>query len=1376
MAKCWVPIIEVDSNAWKAFRASKELDWFIKYKNSTKLDLTHEEALSLARVNSANDARMLWVFNDNWVAVTFEDTYYKGRNYLLWYAKSDDFMWVFRPLFPEWPLWDEMFRMNVQDKVRDKVDTFFHIIEKWTKIESKTKYFYRFIKIIRDNEYNDMSLLLWLMPNWEDLLRNRAIFEDFFWIKIDKWNTWLNILNTISKKWWISANIADIKIIDKDVINWIPRNEWYVKYTYYNELPDEMKVRYFDKKFEISYEWWEEPLKMINWIEIEDWESIFITSDMFFSFDQENQKRLFSMVFDRYMIENPEGAFRVKKQIDKAFQNFNKNFVINSALAWVKKIFKWLTNSTFYALWLVTSNFMHWLTSLVKLNSRLHTPRYLYQESKSIAMKWNFEKFYKTWWIFEDAKDQYSSRDLIKNWYVMSWIRWLWQTAKERWEKVIDAQFFNIADTICWTYYRQNLVEEYIRYNFPHIDSIDKFNEYLHSLSKAEAQKEINELVKYVDDKMFLRYNNSEDSRRVTDLWLVVWWEWKRWAYVQDGMNLINTMWMFYRNFMVTSANNFASTIKNWWKWTTQAQVKEMYEKYFAWEITLEEIEKTIDKAFWYNQDFLNILYTCLYWYQAASLIYKSDIHHNWVNEEDTDELWLAWEMMDLYELFVFPIEAFKKTDAWLIVSELYDMMMDWVFSDLSVEDNAKYLLTSEYKAITKQFTKSQWVIKWIINLLSDRIATPEEWATMTTDEKMSRARKDFTSAVWWFWYYILDDIAVNWYDAYIPKSQTALVKELFWTREEAIKMYEKLNKENNVREITNRDAFTKWFIYNTPFLQQYNIWKIWSNQHVTEWLVSLKDKWWYRNMIKWDLPKDITDVEWLNFYTRATKNQWNELWNVRPTMLTDMNYVDDKWVLHKVYSDEAKEKIRNELMIANVDRDLFDKAVDLLSLADKSYQENALQALLYLDAQTPWAWAKLLWYVMNSKVNELVFWWDYWKFKREKNWEYSAETKAYMTAAYTDAKIKVAKKYFQYEYIADRDVWTQAILKLAKDKNTELAPYIKDTNEYWLTRLSIKNNLDSQFSSQSLYDTFLLQTYIDIASTEWYPDAYKMYNIFSRLWSESWNKDINWQLTDEWYRNMIESYNYIADHINELWVSDVEKTVMMSSLLMQSDKFLSRFLKDKTADEVENDPVIQTALQFVWWTNSKINELWNRAVYETVEKKYNPTLDDYQLSFVTKNLTTNKSWYSNWKQYYNKYHYFYDALRNMWKNYVKYKNKFYLPQNRNATQTYSEKEWKARWFWVAITNRGSSSWWWDWKSRSEWVSQEKASWYTTQRRWAARPFVNRWDLDKIPDRRYKPQNRRTTGRKIWNSVRNKLIPGRRRRIKAVKWDTASMT
>ena len=112
MAKCWVEIQMVDDALWWAFKASHKLDWFILYKNTNPLILTDEEISKIYNVSSAKDLKWIWIYKD-WIPLTFEKTYYKLRNYILWYANSENFMWLFRLLYEEWETWDALFRKAI---------------------------------------------------------------------------------------------------------------------------------------------------------------------------------------------------------------------------------------------------------------------------------------------------------------------------------------------------------------------------------------------------------------------------------------------------------------------------------------------------------------------------------------------------------------------------------------------------------------------------------------------------------------------------------------------------------------------------------------------------------------------------------------------------------------------------------------------------------------------------------------------------------------------------------------------------------------------------------------------------------------------------------------------------------------------------------------------------------------------------------------------------------------------------------------------------------------------------------------------------------------------------------------------------------------
>jgi hypothetical protein len=80
--------------------------------------------------------------------------------------------------------------------------------------------------------------------------------------------------------------------------------------------------------------------------------------------------------------------------------------------------------------------------------------------------------------------------------------------------KIAEAQFFNVADTAMTAYYRKLLAEEYLSIKYPRINSFDEYSSMLSVMSKKERDDAINELVKFIDDKMYQRYNNSLDTNR----------------------------------------------------------------------------------------------------------------------------------------------------------------------------------------------------------------------------------------------------------------------------------------------------------------------------------------------------------------------------------------------------------------------------------------------------------------------------------------------------------------------------------------------------------------------------------------------------------------------------------------------------------------------------------------------------------------------------------------------------------------------------------------------------------------------------------------------------------------------------------------------
>lgn len=1364
----WINLI--DSELSRMFKASNDLDGFIKYKNTTPIDLSQESMAKLFLINNAKDVKWIWLYTKSWIPVSYTDEYYTMRDYLIWYADRDDFMWMFRMLYWED---EEAFRV-FQNKVRDDMDLFFRQIEKWRIKETQQEYFFRLIRLIRDDEYNDVKLLLALHPDMRETLTYEPLFKNYFWVDFTNPRDYRRVRDAITRQWWFYARVPKLRLWEWNILDKDFWQQSRTSHSYYMYLPDDMKVFYRRKQFELP-EWVE--LRELSWEKrvLKWWDNIYVTNDQFLKLSREDQEKLFDIVFDAYKAEEPENLQLLEESIQRTKDNFTKAHISWTWLSAVYYFVKMFTNPITYAATLI----MHktWAIVMLALNSFLHVSRYLANEWQHIWYYWDWWQFCKQQKIFE--KD-YWFWDLIKWAYREKWLKWLWDSLtfayiwlRKEFMKVAEAQFFNIADTAMTSYYRRNIAEEYLSIKYPHINSFEEYSNMLSIMSRWQRKQEIEDLVKYVDDKMYKRYNNSVDTTRFTKWWILLP-EWLWWDYMQEVTNLIWSLWMFYRRYMVNYADNVMSTIKEWRRWTTQAEIRELMEQYYSWARTREEVCNIIDARFANNQDLSYLLSTALYSFLISKSLMKYDIHWNWYDEENMNDAVMLSELLDLYELFFFPIEAAKKTWMWMWIESMFDA----ISTDLSVWDNAKLIAWSEYKMIWKQLSKWLWMVKWLFRIIWDLAYNrKDEWSQLSTWEKADRVWKDFTEAIHWYWYYLLDDISREWFVEYTPKTQTTLMKDIFWTREYAIKWYDDINSK--VQLLKNTDSIDKfwqnWVIYNTPFISQYYKWqfkdKTWVTKAMDEWYNTIR----YHQWANWEIPKDTTDSEWHVYYWMMTKYNPTDLDDISLNFLVDWSWEDDDWNTIHDYEKEAKEKIWHDLMIENVDENLLKEAVRLFTTADKTYQWQALSALLYLDAQTPWAWQKLLWYLANYELTQNVYFsWKYWYFKKQDNWKYSMEDEIKRQEAMRQEKINIAKKYFEYEYILDKEIWNQATLKDVKDHpEYELSKYIKDTSENWYSNLWIYPEIDKQlYTDTSLWEMYKLHTYATIAAAEWYPDWYKLNNMFSKLFSKSWKTE-DWKLTEEWAKVTLFAYNALNEMLKDMWMSDPERVVMQSVALLQSDQALNTVINSMTPEEAKNDPTIQSTLHFLWWTANKINQLSDRAIAETVQKNQvweDPS--DIALSRATNsNWISKKHWYSNWKQYYNNNKYFYDQVKYMTSKYHKYYNYLYTPKTTNVTKYYSQKERDAKKFWPALATIKWS--WGGWRRDSK---QQKSWWSLTQRWWKARPFTNRWDLDKIPDRRTKPKNRRTRAYAIGSKLRNKLIPWRRRYIKARQSDIPTIS
>ena len=1373
MAKCWVEIQMVDDALWWAFKASQKLDWFILYKNTNPLILTDEEISKIYNVSSAKDLKWIWIYKD-WIPLTFEKTYYKLRNYILWYANSENFMWLFRLLYEEWETWDALFR-KAQEKIRWDVDKFFYIIEWWSEEMSQQEYLFRLLRMVRDNEYNDATLFVSLFADNRENIQFKWLLENYFWIDILNPKTFRDIRMTIASKAWIYSFTPKFTWLERDSIaHWKSASS----HTYYRALPDSIKVAYSREKFVIP-EW--VYLKDIKWELHVPWEVIYITNDTFLKFNKKEQAKLFDAVFQDYKMKDPWNAAALEEEVETALRNFNRTHAKLTFMAWTQALLKMAESPIFYALNLILCKIPYWFISLLTLNSFLHWANYAWLEWMNLSLEWDWWKFCERLWIFtNDISLSKLVSAAFKAWDYKDSLVWVWAALKRWSQKIADAQFFNVADWLMASTYRYHIAQEYIMARFPHINSLEWYINMVENMSRNEWKKEIERLVKYIDDTMYHRFNNSIDTKRYNKWWYSLNKEWLWYDILQEHINWINNVFKFYRRFMINYSDNVLWTIKEWWRnWVMQRDTMELMEKYFDSKMTWEEISDIIDNTFLRNQDLAHFLQAWLFWFWLAKMIERYDIHWNWYDEWPSDAVALN-TFLDLYQLFFFPLEAVQKTWMWMWITSMFDA----VSTDLWIWDNIKLIWWYESDTYLKQLTKSQWILKWIWSLVWDLRYNQEQRAELSRYEKRARAWTDLHKWIHWFWYYLLDDISRQWFEMYTPKTQTALLHDIFWVRPYSMKFYDDIYKKQQILKVEDFDTFVNYLTYHLPFVKEYNISVAWD----TDWVKRAMEERWlspqYRSMIEWKLPLWVTNQEYVLFYNMMTQFNPSDLDDIDYTFLTDLSWENDDLETVHPYEKEAAEKIWNKLMLNETDPELLSQAIKLLNSAEEKYQAQALQALLYLEADTPWAWQKLLWYWVSAKaVDNIYRKWKYWRFYKNDNWEYSVMDNIKIQEAWTKEKIELAKKYFNYEFIVNKEIWAQAILKLAKDSNMEISEYIMDTNSNWSKKLWIYPYKESERmtkwklwkdvrASTDLYEVFLMHTYATIAAAEWMPDWFKLSNAFNKLTSSAWRKDEKWKLTESWARSMMRAYNSLFELVNDMWLSNVEKTVIMSSALMQSDQFIMRLIEWKTAEEIKADPAIQTALHFLWWDAKVIKDLADRKISEVVQKNHTGVdPSEVTLSWATDNNKAKKHWYSNWKQYYDKHKYIYDQIKYMTSKYHKYYDYLYTPKTTNVKSYYSKAERDVKAFWPGLA---SIKWSTSRKRRND--KQQKEWWSLTQRRGKARPFTNWWDLDKIPDRKTKPKNRRTRSFAVGSKLWNKLIPWRRRYIKARQRDIPTIS
>ena len=1393
---------DVDTNMWKLFVSAQKMDWFLLYKNTNPLPLTKEEQLMLWRIRTVWDVwKELWIYAD-WIPLTFEDAYEHIKKYLADYWQREDFMWWFRVLYWE----DEQAFKRLQSQMRDDLEFFFHIIESAREKWSQEQAMMRLIKIVRDNEYNDMWLWLAIKPNWHDIMKNRAMFEAYFWISFKDPKTRERVKMWMARRAWRNADAVTLvpysELSKKKTWIWRIREwakEWPASsYTMYEELPDEIKVAFMSERFKLP-EW--KYLQRRDWTMIWQWnelDSIFITNDEFMKYTPKEQENLYRILFDSYFKLYPEAREAMLKRVDNIRKVFMKHYRWATAMAAWQFVQKIATNWILYSVMLIAQKLPIWLLSLISLNSWLFWPRAVAKAHMHMWLEWDWWKFIKDNWIFwfdvpfwEALKDWWDNNDLKNS------ISWIVAAMTRSFDKLVEAQFFNVTDVALTSSFRASMTEEFIRLRYPWINSFEEFSAMLNWMWKQAKEKVLKELVEWVDDRMYLRINNSIDTKRDVSWWRLPRWKasfdyeqkHRIWQYqLQEITNMLYSNRMFYRRYMVTYSNNVFETIHEWLKNNnTGNQLKERMEKYYKWEMSWEEVERLVNESFTKNLDYTYLINTALYSFLFAKMIQRYDMHWNWYEESATDDSVWMYNFNELFELFFFPIEAMKKTRWWMWLDNMFDAMA----ADVSLLDKINISVWLNAQTYAKQMFKADWALRWLVRLFSDRYHNKEQWAEMSAEEKWKQFREDSLSWISWFWYYLLDDISREWFQEYTVKTSTPRLKDIFWIRDYSLAKTDELSKMQSILKIDDWKSVNNFIWNKMPYLNNYQLWEM----AIKTWVQNAMQQWFYTNahatFVKWKLPDDVTDDQYATYFKFMTHFNPTDINDIDElTLLTDFSYIDDEWTKRENRHDQAKENIWNKLALWEADENLVKEIVRLLDTVDKTkknetYKWQALEALLYLDAQTPWAWTKLLWYYLSSKAaHEVFFSWKYWYFEKQDNWEYSALDKAKQSVAFRQEQIKLAKQYAEYMSVIDKDIWVQMEMKYAKDSWEPVSDYIKDTNEWWLTWLWIYPTKEwtkaDAWADTNLLDTFKAYTLAQIMSAEWELDWYKIFNQFSQLYSESWKKEKwewnskSWKLTDKWYEAQLRTLNEINWLTKSMWLSDFNRIVLESPLLMLSDQFASKYIEWKTYEEVKDDPLIQTYLNYMRWTAKEINRLADRATSEVVAKQQNWTdPSDISLSFVTNTKTkkSNKRWYSNWKDYYNHNKYFFDQVKYLTNKYHKYYNYLYIPKKSNAESYYSKAERDAKKFWPALATIKWS--WGGWRRDSK---QQKPWWSLTQRRWKARPFTNRWDLDKIPDRRTKPKNRRTRAYAVGSKLWNKLIPWRRRYIKARQRDIPTIT
>lgn len=1313
-----------------------------------------------------------------------------------WYWDSNDVM-LFVALNPKWQsilkdrkLFENYFNIDISDT--KTFNTIFWTESKKARIwqhisyslydelpECVQEYFYTNKLLLKDSIWDNLTKLDVISIN--QFTFNKLTPKEqlqLYNMVLDSYKAWINW-----QLYYDKTVSIDERIWDKDMFWkwWDDRELW--KWKQYEVTEEEIKhleqlhqkilweeyaKQQLNKKWRTTYSDWSDPYDDIKaareayfiykyWLEKkQSYIAWYNAAERYINASNKTDFWSNTNNYNQALLAQKNAEKLAREVNNKLYSFFKFKFNRWNIEQWIWRAMKALTNWRIYSLLLMLSNWREWALAMIILNSLQFMSRKWARDYARFWLEWDLYKF-----IYDFKLADPDIAKFYSDAWTDKWLKSVYNASKKIAEKIIDANFFNIADITNDVHATVWYVKKYMNSKFPRMTNINEYYNYLSSLSKEARAEERIALTEYIDREKNLMHNLSFDQNRNTDYWRYV----NKW---QSYATIFSRLWNFFREYMKASWRHYFQIAKEWRKSPSWAMITEWIEQYYDWRMTRKELDWKIFEAFTKNEDFNRLWYSLLVSIFIAKTITKADVHNNWMEENDIDDdiiSMFVWFIKD----FWFPLAAFERTDLWMLLKSA----METASREYSPKELAVAEATEVSKTWLKQLSKWLYRFRFLSNLswkyrsmFSDEdlaeLWIEPEWFIEKHLDMIASSIKD---TVWSFWRFLQNDITDTWFQQDVPKTHSSLMRLYQWVRDftkDAVIDAEKIAKYKYQSSSLNN--YLSWLLYNLPFIWEYKRWLIntSTDDDFNDALMELNEQKYYRTMAverRFYNKNEITDNQWMFFFNQATQHNKRST-NKMNWLAIDKSFVWDDWTLVENRRENIKEKLFDKELKWLLSEKEYKAALDAIESTDKDYNIDALRTLLWTETKAHMSWIQIIWYLMSQEVVKNVYSKKYPFWKKDENWNIIDEV--WFDRAMRTEQINAAKKYAEYVAVVDEQIWAQYILRITKDKDLKISKMLTSSWDNERSSIWFSSIWREWFKNSSWKEMYEITLYTDMQAWKWDPNAYAYNNFLWHTFSStrSYNNDPNVIL---W------NYNYLFDRIWNYWISPLVKSIHQWSVVMRSDEAMSALTLNRPIWEVLNDEWVQLWLRNLYWTLDIVNELWERAALEKVNK-VRDWLDPSNVYF---SFITETNWKKNRKHYYYDNKYFFDQLRMMWKKYEKYYNRFYPYKIRHATPTYSQREREAKWFNQIMWS--VNRWWWKKKSWS-WRKQEQPWWYITQRRWKARPFTNRWDLDRIPDRKTKPRNRRTRWTAIGSKLWNRLIPWRRRYVKQLKRDLPTIT